>query len=162
MADNDADLVAWLFVQVGKDEEAALAATAGPWRHNPDKYWRKPGTSWSEEAVFAGPEGDDAICVAGTGGTDDPQSMADATHIAAHDPTRVLAECEAKRQILAEHAPADFTTYGDQLCRRCVWDDDEPQKDSPLHRWVIYPCRTVRMLALPYADRHGYREEWQL
>jgi hypothetical protein len=24
-----------------------------------------------------------------------------------------------------------------------------------------YPCATLRLLALPYADRPGYRKEWK-
>lgn len=75
-------------------------------------------------------------------------------------PDLVLADIAAKRQILAEHAPADFTAYGDQLCRRCVWADDEPQKDS-LHHWVIYPCLTLRLLAQPFAGHPDFREEWK-
>src|SRR5687767_7508448 len=68
------DLIAFLRARLDEDEQAARAATPGPWRHNPNKHWRKPGTSWFEEAVFAGPPGEDATCIAGTGETDDPQS----------------------------------------------------------------------------------------
>jgi hypothetical protein len=95
------DLVAFLRARLDEDESAAWIATPGPWRYNPNKHWRKPGTSWFEEAVFAGPPGSDAICVAGTGGTDDSQSMKDAAFIARHDPARVLREVEAKRRIIA-------------------------------------------------------------
>lgn len=59
-------------------------------------------------------------------------------HIAAHSPARVLREVEAKRRIIAselspypEAAHADVATV------------------------------TLRLLALPYADRPGYREEWR-
>lgn len=52
-------------------------------------------------------------------------------HVETWNPDRVLAECEAKREIL------DVTrgTYSSDLVRR--------------------------LLALPYADRPGYREEWR-
>jgi hypothetical protein len=55
-------------------------------------------------------------------------------HIARWDPARVLAEVEAKRAILAHHE---------------------------LHA-EPFPCRTMKLLAQPYADRPGWREEWRL
>jgi len=106
------DPAAYLTKALDRREAAAKAATPGPWRHNPDKHWRKPGTSWWEEAVFAGPAGPDATCVAGTGETDDPQSMADAHHIAAHDPAWTLRDVATKRWALAEYermASANYT-----------------------------------------------------
>ncbi|HEU4422114.1 MAG TPA: DUF6221 family protein [Pilimelia sp.] len=138
------DLITWLRIQLDEDERVARSATAGPWRHNPNKHWRKPGTTWFEEAVFAGPPGTDATCVAGTGETDDPQSMADAAHIARHDPARVLAEVDAKRRLLQQ-----FELRGNSVRATVVpstggvWDD------------------LLRMLALPYAGRPGYRAEWR-
>jgi hypothetical protein len=134
------DLIEFLRAQLDEDERVAREATTGPWRHNPDKHWRKPGTSWFEEAVFAGPAGADATCVAGTGETDDPQSMADAEHIARWDPVRVLARVAADRRILELHSSPDPS------CDACGW---------------IQPCETVRLLALPYADKEGYRPEWR-
>lgn len=86
------ELLDFLKARLNEEEQAAASATSGPWRHDPGKHWRKPGTSWFEEAVFAGPPGSEATCIAGTGATDDPQSMADARYIAAHDPARVLRE----------------------------------------------------------------------
>ena len=83
-------------------EEIAQAATPGPWRHDPAKHWRKTGTAWFEEAVFAGPAGKDAVCVAGTGETGDPHSVADATHIALQDPAAVLRRIAAERKLLAD------------------------------------------------------------
>ncbi len=105
---------AFITARLDEDEQTARAATPGPWRHNPDKHWRKPGTAWFEEAVFAGPAGADATCVAGTGESDDRQSMADADHIARHGPARVLREVETLRAILADHYEQD-----DGYCVRC-------------------------------------------
>ena len=48
-------------------------------------------------------------------------------------PTRWQAEVDAKRQIIEHHE-----------------QDAEP-----------FPCRTMRLLALPYSSREGYREEWR-
>lgn len=94
------ELVDFLRARLDEDEAAARAATPGAWRYNPDKHHHIVGTPLFEEAVFAGPPGVDAVCVAGTGKTDDPQSMRDAEHIARHDPARVLAEVEAKRAVV--------------------------------------------------------------
>ena len=74
-------------------------------------------------------------------------------------PARVLREVAAKRAILAEHAPTDWTAYADRMCRRCVWNDEEPHDE--LHHWVIWPCPTVRALAAIYSDHPDYRQEWK-
>jgi hypothetical protein len=71
----------------------------------------------------------------------------------APSPARVVAEVEAKRRIIAEHQPLVSGS-----CRVCtVWDED----DDWQARGFLFPCPTVRLLALPYADRPGYREEWR-
>lgn len=58
---------------------------------------------------------------------------------------RVLLEIDAKRRILAEHSLNGW------VCDTC--DNGEVEQ--------VFPCPTQRLLALPYADRPGYREEWQ-
>ncbi|MET8827527.1 DUF6221 family protein [Streptomyces sp. NPDC004610] len=55
-------------------------------------------------------------------------------HIVRHDPARVLAETDAKRRVLA-------------------WALTAPPSPSRDH--------VLRLLALPYADRPGYREKWR-
>jgi hypothetical protein len=59
-----------------------------------------------------------------------------AAHVARHDPARVLAECEAKRRIV----------------------DSE---GSPYVEGHVPATRTLRFLALPYADHPDYRQEWK-
>ncbi|WP_432010164.1 DUF6221 family protein [Streptomyces cucumeris] len=66
-------------------------------------------------------------------------------HMAEHDPARVLREIDAKRRILAEHALNGW------VCSTC--DNGEVEQ--------VFPCPTLRLLALPYADRPGYREAWR-
>ncbi|HEX7993700.1 MAG TPA: DUF6221 family protein [Streptosporangiaceae bacterium] len=138
------DIVAFLRARLDEIEAAARAATPGPWRHNPDKHWRKPGTSWFEEAVFAGPPGPDAICVAGTGESDDEQSMRDAEHIARHDPARVLREVEAKRRIMCEHEQRGVDFGG-------CWDCDT----------IKDPCRMHLFLAAIYSGHPDYDPAWR-
>jgi hypothetical protein len=66
-----------------------------------------------------------------------------------------LAELDAKRRILDLHFRSDFPYDPDDgpgdyswtaRCNRC----HEPE-----------PCTEQRLLALPYADREGYRDEWR-
>jgi hypothetical protein len=64
------------------------------------------------------------------------------THIARHDPARVLAEVEAKRRIVemgASYVPE--LEHGDN------------------GEWAL--DATLRLLALPYADHPDYRQEWR-
>lgn len=74
-------------------------------------------------------------------------------------PLRVLAECEAKRQIVAWHAPVETDMFGADdeertgvRCSEC-WDNGTQW-------WIHWPCRTLQTLALPYADHRDYRAEW--
>ncbi|MGW4493798.1 DUF6221 family protein [Streptomyces sp. NPDC004376] len=62
---------------------------------------------------------------------------ADRVHIVAHDPARVLRETDAKRRIVERYA----------------WLREHG--DTGDIAWVL------PLLALPYADREGYREEWR-
>lgn len=65
-----------------------------------------------------------------------------AEHIAHYDPARVLAECAAKRAIIAE-------------CRPGTLDDlDVGEDDQPAPMWV------ARALAAVYKDHPDYRQEW--
>ncbi|HEU4544069.1 MAG TPA: DUF6221 family protein [Jiangellaceae bacterium] len=164
------DLASWVLAQIADDEAAARAATPGPWRYNPAKHWRKPDSTWFEEAVFAGPVGDDAICIAGTGETDDTGSAADAVHIARHDPARVLAECAAKRAIVELHKPRlngfvmgrpgesreqmhnRWNSRTEMVCPTCM---DGVKRATA-------PCLTLRLLAQPYADRPGWGPAWRV
>ncbi|MFD8545696.1 DUF6221 family protein [Streptomyces sp. NPDC059649] len=70
------------------------------------------------------------------GGT--AMSRAAAVHAAEHDPARVLREIDAKRRML-----------GRINSHAAVMGQDEVHGDL------------LRLLALPYADRPGYREEWR-
>lgn len=84
----------------------------------------------------------------------DPEygGMLVAEHVARWSPARVLAECAAKRRIVELHRG-----------QKALWDDDE----NPLEVvecpecGVLFPCPTLRLLALPYADHPDYREEWR-
>jgi hypothetical protein len=77
------DLSEFLLARIGEDEEAAQAATPGPWEARP--YWSASlDDSWASVPDIM-PE---------------PIDARDASHIARWDPARVLAECAAKRRIV--------------------------------------------------------------
>jgi hypothetical protein len=126
------DLVQWLGVQLDEDERIARGATPGPWSESGvgDYGW---GVSFNRDA--AGVETDDS-----------EQGRADSAFIAEHDPARVLREIDSKRRMLAIHRP--YVPEPDQACLGCA--------DAIMFKW----CPIVRLLALPYADRPGYRAEW--
>ncbi|MBQ0827684.1 DUF6221 family protein [Streptomyces tagetis] len=93
-------------------------------------------------------------------GSFDPEMAADERHIMMHRPARVLREIDAKRQLVKLHGRAVLRAGGgaqhfdtETVCRSC-----EPNLQFPELSW---PCTTLRLLALPYADRSGYREEWR-
>lgn len=129
------DLVTWLRAQLDDDERAAREATPGHWQADaaPDGRWY----------IDPGRDADDVGEVA---------RRADAEHIARHDPARVLAEVDAKRRILDACPPEDDF---EQRVRFGSWEScsDGCPADVMLN--------VVKLLALPYADRPGYRDEWR-
>ena len=97
-------------------------------------------------------------------------------------PQRVVAEVDAKLGVLADHMPHmapvepehDQTGTGRALCcPRChnIKNDNSlrdilRQEGTALPEWFVpsyvrAPCRTLRLLALPYASHPDYRKEWR-
>lgn len=148
------DLVQWLGAQLDEDERIARGATwhpdAGAWVAEQSEYGSKfkPQPRW-----FILDSMDDGVITDVDAQASEPEGVA--RHIVRHDPARVLREIDAKRQLLAEHTPG--TPKGrpgmERHCLSCTtaqsWDEAAGQSY----------CRTLRLLALPYADRPGYREE---
>jgi hypothetical protein len=144
------DLITWLRTQLDRRERQALAASPGLWRPNAEH----------DEVVAA-----DDVTVADGFALSGPQLRATVDHIADNDPDAVLREVEAKRRLVELHQPAN--------------PDDEPREGTPGwpgRPWhycrtcgsgeayeypTDWPCATVRLLALPFSDRPGYREEWK-
>jgi len=114
-------LTDFLLARIADDEAAA--------RGLGHAHWIDDGTWWLEgvEHSVIGPDE-----VAFT-------HPAYVPHIVRHDPTRVLAECEAKRRIVEHHTQSEW--------------GHEHDPDSP--------CHTLRLLALPYVDHPDWREEWK-
>ena len=141
-------LVQFLRACLDEDEQAARAAA------EPEQWAktnRTPQPNWSVQywtdpdraAVVA--EGSSACpVVVTTQGMDEADTEVRADHIARHDPARVLREVEAKRQIIAEH-----DVYARKLADRMDCQS------------LDFPCKTLRLLALPYADHPDYQPEWR-
>lgn len=136
------DLVQWLRDQLDEDERIAREATPGPWQNAPTARHHATASGRSEEAVFASPTDTGAMVVAATGEASERRNLINAEFIAAHDPARVLREIEAKREVLrlAERAYDYHETFTNGFA-------------SALEG-------TLRLFALAYADRPGFREEW--
>ena len=81
------------------------------------------------------------------------------THIARHDPARVLAEIEAKQRILRAHplSRAEMKEPGKPAygCATCHYHSEYGVLGSG-------ECDTLRMLALPYAGHEGFKAEWRI
>jgi hypothetical protein len=65
-------------------------------------------------------------------------------------PVRWLAEVEAKRRIL--------NRYQAQLDRQGDWQESQLSADICAQEYADW---VLPMLALPYADQPGYRDEWR-
>jgi hypothetical protein len=90
----------------------------------------------------------------------------DADQIARWSPARVLAECEAKRRIVAEHRATTFTDISLEIrnapvCLVCNAVFPAYDEDQPPTLQAPWPCPTLRALASVYADHSDFREEWR-
>ncbi|WHM30230.1 DUF6221 family protein [Streptomyces sp. BPPL-273] len=130
------DLVQWLRAQLDADEQIARAADG------------------ELSAVFT------------RIGSFDPEMADDERHIMTHQPARVLREIDAKRQVIDSYAVAvervaDRSAELDRLkARRYDTLMTEMDLTTAIHQRDTLGG-VLRLLALPYADRPGFREEWR-
>jgi dienelactone hydrolase len=131
------DFTAWLRAQFDEDEQVAMRAA----NLYPDEPGRE-SRDWSDGKV---------VLLVDDGVPDQVVDRLD-QHVCRQDPKRTIAEVEAKRLILAEHTCA----CPNPDCRDCgACSGDHHADPTPA------PCRTLRLLALPYAGEPGYREDWR-
>jgi hypothetical protein len=118
-------LVDFLLQRLDEDEAVARAATNGAWEAEnfPDGF--------SPMVIADGM----AVCE-----TFDKPRLADANHIARHDPARVLADVKAKRAVVEGCAP-----YDDMQVRR---------------QTRTLAGNVLRALASVYADHPDYDATW--
>ena len=139
-------LVEFLLARFAEDEAVARMATPGPWEVDHDLYpesVRRRGKDSHISIVSGGRWGGEASIF---------NAAADAHHIARHDPARVLAECEAKRRIVAERPaiglPGRMLDYNTLAA---VHEEVERQREY-----------AFRLLALPYADHSDFDDAWRI
>lgn len=124
------DLATWLLQQISEDEQIARAAIE-------DDCGQDGGFEDAYSELIQPPSG---VGFA-QGGFGEAAARMIVTYAV---PRRVLAECAAKRQIIALH-DVDPDTGVDEECSEIE------------HNW---PCPTIRFLMQPYAGRPGWQEEW--
>jgi hypothetical protein len=161
MASMADQLVSFLRARLDEDEQAARRAC----EYGAQAEWQLNDASdmvlcWPPEPEVAENERRLGVTVTADqwrGMAIDSPAMA--SHIARHDPARVLREVEAKRQLITEHYVTQGVHEGraHQVCTRC----SDYVERGELARPEVAPCRTLRLLALPYADHEDYREEWR-
>ncbi len=98
--------------EITRRRALATAATPGPWRHT--------ANGW---VIYE--DGDVARALArDVDGERDPREAEhDARHIAACDPTHVLAALDAAAAVLDRHAPYRTAVMTRDWCRVCAGDD---------------------------------------
>lgn len=123
------ELAAFLRACWNEEEQVAMAVPVGGPGPCPPAVW---GTG-------SDPLGD-RKWVLGTYTDIDAVTPEGATHIARHDPARVVREIAAKRQMLEE--------------AERIWNSRVVGVSNAA-------LNIARLLALPYAGRNGYRSEWR-
>jgi hypothetical protein len=138
-------LVSWLRAQLDEDEQIARAAC---WDDQSDVWTARPPQAHYERYTVVDYLDDGVVAVTPENADADGVGQ----HIAEWDPARVLREIDAKRQLVCayEEAVSAFNDSGPALTSY-----------DRLTGSVSSLRRAIELLALPYADRPGYREEWR-
>jgi predicted NAD-dependent protein-ADP-ribosyltransferase YbiA (DUF1768 family) len=84
-----------------------------------------------------------------------------AEHIARHNPARVLRDIEARRALLALHEPHQQPGRYSDVNDRATWMTCCSMCQVDMVQEGDWPCETLRLLALSYADHPDYRQEWR-
>jgi len=152
------DLTDFLMARIAEDEalarEVKTADFPSPWTC--DVY----APSVTDDAFLRDADGG-AIFESEWSATSDRRVVA---HIARHDPTRVLAECEAKRRIVA--------LFEEERERRDIYNRDYDSGEYDFNENDLRArlasnahCRGLEeamlALALPYANHPDYDEAWR-
>jgi hypothetical protein len=165
------DLITWLRARLDEDEQWARAASQvyayseGAVPPESGVHWTWVNGDWHQPVVpdpvvdefLGGREGwsvnlatverwpsrisahsDPRMMRRAYAGTIEEMDPSAAGHIVRWDPARVLAEIDAKRRVV-----------------------ENQQRHAPGQSGYGAATFAVRCLALPYADRPGYREEWR-
>ena len=140
-------LADFLLARIAEDEAAARNATLGPWEAwsgadaGGGEYITSRDSLGYTFGISPGVSGDEGYAIA----------RWDAAHIARHDPARVLAECEAKRNLV---------NYAAFMLK--AWTDKPGGAYPDMTRRERHTANVIlEQLAAVYADHEDYREEWR-
>lgn len=141
------DLVEWLTARIAEDEERAremLIAFPTPWELS--------DRGWMAKLTADGPAFRQLASLEQWPGQPDCSWLGDfIRHLDGWNPDRVLVECDSKRRIIAEVVP-EIDALDDQIEGEWGHGGSGPHEESRL---------LLKLMALPYVDREGYREEWR-
>jgi hypothetical protein len=130
------DLVQWLREQYAEDEQTARRAISGQ-------------VDWEEGWGAERPEGRGQTIIVPHVGL--IHEAVQAEHVARWNPARVLREIEAKRGVLRQYLDL----------REQVRNPVSAENRARARALQGELGDVLRLLALPYADRPGYRDEWR-
>ncbi len=129
-------LVDWLLLQIAEDEMKARTAGSEAWR------WKVVETPAQRDALV---RADGTVCADSWGADKQETGFRGAeakVFIERFNPERVLADCESKRRMLARL----------QNLSRAWWTTTRSADEAK---------SVIREMALAYANRPGYRDEWR-
>ncbi|WP_432130626.1 DUF6221 family protein [Streptomyces tendae] len=142
------DIADFLRARYAEQQALALAASPGPWKanHEDDEVIAVDGITVAEGFALGG-----------------RQLRATIDHIATHNPAAVIADLDAKLALVDMHPPEEIDE-----CSRRPWDtftvqcaSESWKVYSDAENRVEYPCRTLRLLARPFAGHPDHKgEEW--
>jgi Family of unknown function (DUF6221) len=148
-------IVEFLRASIAEDEAVAMRASPAPWTYG-DIESVAGGSLYDADQMIAQILWDDDDTRPIRRPIYEREADANGAYMASHDPSRVLAECAAKRRIVELFAEAK-SVYDTYLARQ----DYEGGHLNDLSIEVEALTPVIRALARPYADRAGYREEWR-
>lgn len=131
-----AQLVAFINARLDEAEAAARAALDGPWIVRQLGRPELAAVLQDLEKTGSGIPIGQALAQ-----FDGPYAVANAIHVARHDPAAVLRDVEAKRRILAEA------------------QDYSPELEHGDNGEWAFEC-VLRLLAQPYDQHPDYQQEW--
>lgn len=84
----------------------------------------------------------------------------DSAHQARWHTARVLAECAAKRAIIEQHKPVDYSALGMDSPNACEICGVELRMGDWDYIEGSFPCLTLKALAAVYKDHPDFQEAW--
>lgn len=156
-------LAAWLLACLDEEEALALATPGPAWEQRAIRF--DNGSICEEYIAVADPDRREVVLSDVDGNV--------LPFVVHWDPRRILAEIEAKRQIIAAWLPPGGSPHPDVPCTSDP--EGDPDGENFNEPWSREPCvhhlramerrfphdLVLRHLALPYRDRAGYDESWQ-